>query len=223
MADRTPTTSVLSTPRRSLIGQRFGMLVVAELVGSHGKTWRWRCICDCGADKIATTVNLLSGSPSSCGCEFHRKIHGYTVLADGEHPLYRTWCKMKERCYNPRHDAYRFYGAIGITVCDRWRHDFVTFLADVGDRPTPKHSLDRIDGSKGYEPGNCRWATQTEQCRNRKDTRFVTYLGQKMSLAEAAERSGLPYSTIKNRLSNLGWTELDALSTPVNGRPRHRK
>lgn len=223
MAEETPTTPAPPTPRRNLIGQRFGMLTVVEFIGRHGETWRWRCRCDCGADKIASTVNLLAGSPNSCGCMFTRKMHGHATPTYGEHPLYRTWCKMKERCYNPRHDAYRYYGALGVTVCDRWRHDFAVFLADVGDRPTSRHSLDRIDGSKGYEPGNCRWATQTEQCRNRKDTRFVTYQGQKMSLAEAAERSGLPYDTIKRRLSHLGWSEADALSKPVQVHCRSRK
>ena len=220
MADRTPTTSVLSTPRRSLIGQRFGMLVVAELVddrspGAQRGHRNWRCICDCGGERMTTTGRLTSGWPACCGCRYTRKLHGHTSVHGKDHPLYVVWRKMRERCYNPRHDKFRFYGARGITVCDQWRHDFAAFLADVGDRPTPEHSLDRIDGSKGYEPGNCRWATQTEQTRNTRRTHFVEFQGRTMSLAEAVEISGLPYRTVNARIKRLGWSTERALSVPI--------
>jgi hypothetical protein len=83
------------------------------------------------------------------------------------HPLYNTWKKMHDRCGNPKAAQYRWYGARGVTVCDRWR-EFPTFLFDMGERPTPTHSLDRIDNDKGYQPGNCRWATRAEQYANRR-------------------------------------------------------
>jgi hypothetical protein len=90
----------------------------------------------------------------------------------GRHsPEYGIWCRIKDRCINPRSASYPRYGGAGVTMCERWRSDFANFLADVGPRPTGRAgeiSIDRIDNSRGYEPGNCRWTTATEQSRNRK-------------------------------------------------------
>jgi hypothetical protein len=216
MAEQTPTTTIQDEPRRNLIGQRFGKLFVVELLGKHGATWRWRCVCDCGAQKLATTVNLLQGSPNSCGCQFTRKIHGMASRVTGEHPLYKAWLKMRERCTNPKQHAFHRYGGRGIKVCDRWMYDFATFAADMGPKPTPQHSLDRIDGDGDYEPGNCRWATATEQCRNQISNRLVTFIGREMTLAEAVELSGLNYHAVKARISRLGWTAERALTTPIS-------
>ena len=83
-------------------------------------------------------------------------------------PEYRIWAGMKSRCYNPKHESFRHYGARGIKVCDRWLHDFLAFLQDVGSRPSPNHSLDRIENDGNYEPGNVRWATPAEQLINRR-------------------------------------------------------
>ena len=94
----------------------------------------------------------------------NKLVDGYPVQ---EHPSYSIWSNMKARCQNPSSTAYRFYGARGITVCDRWVH-FKNFAEDMGVRPSPEHTLDRIDGTKGYSLDNCRWATRTEQCLNRK-------------------------------------------------------
>lgn len=112
---------------------------------------------------------------------------------------YRIWRHMRSRCENERMPAFDRYGGRGIVVCERWL-DFANFLADMGPRPTKGHSLDRIDVDGNYEPGNCRWATEHEQQRNRRDTRLVTFAGVTASLAEHCERLGLKYKTVHRRL-----------------------
>lgn len=119
-------------------------------------------------------------------------------------PELRAWYGMHERCYCPTHQKYKIYGARGIRVCKRWRIDFRNFLADMGRRPSPRHSIDRIRVNGHYSPKNCRWATPEEQQRNKQNNRIVKFQGRKMSLAEAAELSGLRYGLIKRRIQ-IGW------------------
>lgn len=126
---------------------------------------------------------------------------------------YRTWINMKSRCYTPTSTGYKDYGGRGIKVCERWLHSFGAFLEDMGPRPSPEHSIDRIDCDGDYEPSNCRWATRTEQARNFRANRIVEAFGRSMTLAEAAEQSGLPYNTVLYRLKR-GWTLDQALTLP---------
>lgn len=120
-----------------------------------------------------------------------RRTHGHTVQ-NGSSPTYTSWCNMLARCHNPRASSYKYYGAKGIAVCERWLK-FEEFLADMGERPSSKHSLDRWPNRNGnYEPGNCRWATQSEQCRNKTTTRPVVRSdGVRFpSIIDAAEATG---------------------------------
>jgi len=117
---------------------------------------------------------------------------------------YDVWRAMLARCGNPNNNSFARYGGRGIKVCEQWLA-FENFLADMGRRP-PHSALERIDNDKGYGPENCRWATMTEQARNKSDSRFVTYQGTRMALAEAAERSGVAYSVVHARI-RLGWPE----------------
>ena len=134
---------------------------------------------------------------------------------------YRTWTWMKTRCYNPQCKDYLNYGGRGITVCDRWRNDFATFLADLGPRPSPQHSLDRFPNWEGnYEPGNVRWATTAEQSNNRRDTRRLTYEGATRTLHDWAMVTGISRRTIANRLAK-GWSLTRAFTTPVAKQVRH--
>ncbi len=126
-------------------------------------------------------------------------------------PEYQAWKNMRRRCYEPTNKRYARYGGRGITVCERWA-EFANFLADMGRRPGPGFSIERIDVHGNYEPTNCRWATQKEQCRNRTSNRIVLFQGQRMTLVEAAERSGLSYAVVRARLSRLGWDLDDALT-----------
>jgi len=121
---------------------------------------------------------------------------------------YRKWDSMLARCYRPSHPAYRYYGARGVQVCDRWRKSFAAFLADLGEAP-PGLWIDRIDRTKGYEPGNVRWVTPKESAQNR--TQRGPTVG---SLADKARKAGLPYSVVYQRIRIWKWTEERALTTP---------
>lgn len=120
---------------------------------------------------------------------------------------------MHSRCYDPKSDRFYRYGARGIYVCDRW-HDFNTYYADMGDPPDPGYSIDRIDNDGPYSPENCRWATGSQQARNRKDTHKITVDGVTQSLTGWAESSGIPRTAIQRRLQR-GWSERDAVTLPI--------
>jgi hypothetical protein len=122
---------------------------------------------------------------------------------------------MIARCHNPNHPAYSSYGGRGITVCDAWSTDFKRFLADVGPRPSPRHSLERINNEDGYRPENVRWAESKEQVRNRRVTPRYWYRGEWLALGRIAELSGTPYERLHQRVVKHGWTVEEAVSTPV--------
>jgi len=145
--------------------------------------------------------------------------HGHTPRGKCS-PTYYSWLNMKSRCYCSSSRGYYNYGARGIKVCDRWLHNFSTFLADMGERPEGR-SLDRIDGSKDYTPENCRWATRVEQNRNSNRNRLVEYNGERRCVSEWAQRLNLPVSTLAARLFYYGWPIEDALTSNSNPTPRH--
>lgn len=129
--------------------------------------------CSCGNKKVLRRGKVRSGKTKSCGClqNENRVIMGKNRKSHGESkpatPEYLAWFSMKRRCINKNHKGWKNYGGRGIYVCDRWKHSYENFLADVGRRPSPHHSLDRINNDGIYEPGNCRWATAIEQNNNR--------------------------------------------------------
>jgi hypothetical protein len=125
------------------------------------------------------------------------------------HGMYKSsefisWQKMKERVSNPKSKSYKNYGARGITICDAWVNSFENFYRDLGAKPSPNYSIERIDCNGNYEPSNCRWATYKEQCRNTRRTRYVTFRGETRCLAEWAELLSIPYDKIRHRI-NRGW------------------
>lgn len=139
-----------------------------------------------------------------------RFTHGKTNT-----PEYRTWCVMKSRCLNPKFPKYSAYGARGIAICERWRNSFANFLADMGPRPSPQHTIDRFPDQNGsYEPGNCRWATPTQQARNRSITVTVEYHGRTVTLAELSEMVGIKYDTLHGRIARGMSAEL-AVAAPL--------
>jgi len=122
---------------------------------------------------------------------------------------------MKERCYNPKFIGHKNYSDKGIKVCERWVNDFSAFLNDMGYKPSPKHSLDRIDGTKDYTPDNCRWATRVEQNTNRSMAHFITFDGKTMTVTQWAKYVGIERSTLDRRINHLHWTIEKSLTTPV--------
>lgn len=153
---------------KDLIGQVFGRLTVVNLMRSSGPT-QWGCVCACGNTKIIASSSLLSGTSTSCGC-YSREVTGNIMRTHGlrKSKEYNNWANMCSRCCDKNNPNYPVYGGAGITVCERWRSSFASFLDDMGRHPETKEnwSIDRIDNSLGYYKENCRWATNEMQSRN---------------------------------------------------------
>lgn len=172
--------------------------------------------CDCGKTIEALIYNVDTNHTKSCGClkseiviERNHKHGMYGTK------VYRAWAAIKARCLNPKSTAYEYYGAKGISVCDRWL-EFEPFLEDMGEPPTDKHSIDRIDVYGNYEPSNCKWSTATEQCRNRTNNRTFTIDGETKCLAEWCEIYKVDGKLVRTRYYNYNWPIERALSEPVN-------
>ncbi|MCJ2019916.1 hypothetical protein MKK84_21180 [Methylobacterium sp. E-065] len=144
--------------------------------------------------------------------------HGHAPRG-GISPEYQVWAQLIGRCTNPKHSKYPSYGGRGITVCDQWRSSFAAFLADMGLRPSPQHSIEREDNDGPYSRANCRWATKDEQNRNKRSNRYFEINGQRLCLADVARLAKLPLNTFRMRLEH-GWPLEKAFSTPK--RPNQR-
>lgn len=195
-------------------GQRFGRLQICSLAPQRGGRNYWLCQCDCGRKKAMLASNLVGGKVESCGC-----LNSDVLIArNTKHggcgtPEYKSWQAMLGRCINPKDAAYQDYGGRGIVVCDRWRHSFANFLADMGPRPQTC-TLDRKDNDGSYSPENCRWATISQQMRNTRRNIPIAHNGRSLLLVQWATETGLRPSTILRRL-RLGWSIADALTIPV--------
>lgn len=206
--------------RLDLVGRRFGKLMVTQFDGikafPSGVKTVWKCVCDCG-NEVSVYGSALTNKnrgTKSCGCEARRvtgersKTHGMTGTR-----AYRIWQAMHNRCRNSKVANYAIYGGRGIKVCERW-NSFENFIADMGDPPNG-YSIDRIDNDGDYYPENCRWASRTEQARNKSTNRRLTLNGETRLLVEWAEQLGIDQASLRERLDK--WPLEAALTTPRKG------
>lgn len=200
----------------NVIGKKFNRLTVIERAYRPYPGTFFRCRCDCGNETIVVSQKLRFGSTKSCGC-FKGDQGRKRFLKHGQHniPEYQIWQAIKTRCYNFSSIGFKYYGARGINVCNRWKHSFANFFADMGERPTPQHTIERRNNNKGYSPNNCYWATRKSQNRNKRSNCMLTFRGQTKCLSEWVEELDLNYDMVKQRINKLGWSVEEAFTTPA--------
>ena len=195
-----------------LTGLSFGDWQVLEKANPKFGNTMWKCRCACGTIRLIPSGNLRKGKTLGCGCRRSERVsagktkHGHS--AGGKTPIYHIWSTIKQRCGKwPAYKDVQFHKI--------WNDSFEQFLKDVGEPPTPKHSLDRIDGKSNYEPGNVRWATSKEQGRNKSNTIKLTYRGVEKPLQEWAEILEIPAVTLHARIKRYGMSIEQAFNTPI--------
>lgn len=212
---------------KDITGQKFSRLTAIKFLffqqvkGGKNKSV---CLfkCDCGKDKIVFATAVKTGNTKSCGC-LHKEnsLKSLSVIipkvsfikANDLKSEYLSWTHMKARCTNEKRPDYKYYGGRGIEICDRWVKSFKDFLEDMGKKPTPQHTLDRIDFNGNYCKENCRWATRTEQMRNVSTNKYIEFRGEKLLLNDACEKycPNHKISTIYQRINRGKWNLEDAL------------
>ncbi len=214
-------------PIEDEIGKRYGRLTVVEfdsyLKQKRGRDRIYSLLCDCGRTIKREISIIRTGHTSSCGCLWAEKAHRYQPThgegrAGKVSAEYTTWQNMKSRCFNTGNSYWYNYGGRGITVCAHWKNSYENFLADMGRKPTPRHSLDRIDNNGNYEPGNCRWATRETQNKNSRHYKPYTTKDGIIDRGEVALHLGITTSGIRDRIKKLGWSVEDAVSIPKGKR-----
>lgn len=203
---------------KDITGQRFHYLVALKPVGVKIKMTYWLCQCDCGNQKIIGLSHLLKNTTKSCGC-YRKKwkvTHGLTK-GYKQHDLYQIWSGILKRCNSEKDHAYKWYGKRGIKVCNRWQHGeagltgLECFIKDMGNRPSKKHSIDRIDTNGDYEPSNCRWATPLEQGQNTRVCIKIIYKGKEYpSMSAFQEAFNISKSRVEKLQSRHGFTRKQA-------------
>lgn len=202
--------------KNNLVGRVFTRLKVISVDENRctSKRTYYLCECECGKQSSVRSDGLVGGTTTSCGC-YNREIitkHGHATLSGvGISSTYKSWYGMVRRCTDETYNVYEQYGAKGVTVCDRWLN-FKNFLSDMGERPDG-HTIDRVDGTKGYSPDNCRWSTYKEQTANRHNTLYVTYNDERKPLALLCREANLAYGMVFARIFKSGWSVERALTT----------
>ncbi len=200
---------------KDLTGLKFGNLTVIKRIDNKvcGKKTaaNYLCLCECGNYTSLISAVLRSEKTKSCGCLWVKTLTTHNMSNTKE---FRTWSHILNRCHNPNDKRYKHYGGRGIFVSDDWRISFENFYRDMGNVPTPKHSIDRIDNDLGYCKENCRWATVAEQNLNKRNNVFVTYNNKTQTLKEWCDELQLRYKLIQRRYRSLGWTFEQAITIP---------
>ncbi len=215
-------------PELDIAGLKWGRMTVERRLGpTGGKGVAWLARCACGA-VVIKGAGLFRYSAEhdinrSCGCEM-RELAAQAATTHGmsNHPMYRTWQGMRDRCTNEKADAYADYGGRGVRVCDRWMNSFEAFLQDMGPTYRDGLTLDRIENDGDYELLNCRWATQQEQTNNTRSNVHIDTPRGRMTIAEAARSYGVNYATLRSRLTRQKWSVPTALGLDDASRRRQR-
>ncbi len=202
-----------------LTGQRFGRWTVIHPHSYAKGNHRWLCQCACGRKRLVFYNALTTGQSQSCGC-LRKEIVQKRFLDAGkkcsQYPQeYRIWLTMKTRCYNPKNPAYQQYGAKGITMCNKWRESFESFLEDVG--PVQGLTLERLDTTKGFDPGNCQWSGHRKQdtaatSTNRRPRVEFLWRDQPRNLSEIARMEDVDYASLYVRIHQKGYTLEEAVN-----------
>lgn len=175
-----------------IVGLRFGRLIVlSKTEYRRGGHRLMACHCDCGKNFTALSCNIRRGDTKSCGC-YNSEVTAAKNYKHGQSgsPEFWSWWAMLDRCTNPKYSGWDNYGGRGITVCSRWS-EFKNFLADMGEKPSRDHSIDRIDVNGNYEPSNCRWATSAQQANNTRRNVHVDFNGERMTLIQFCRMHGV--------------------------------
>lgn len=202
-----------------VVGKRFNRLEITGVIGVQDSSTIVSFLCECGQEGEAPMWRIASGAKRSCGCLRREKtverntIHGLT-----HRPEYKVWVNIHTRCYNPKSKSFSRYGAKGIVMSDVWRDSFEAFYRDMGPRPSPRHSVERVQNHLGYSADNCVWATLSEQARNKSTSIRYTLEGVTKTLKEWASDVGLDYHAAYWR-HQQGWTIDRIINTPSRKRP----
>lgn len=210
---------------RSLTGNKFGKLLVVALSTHRDlkKNCYWICRCECGTLCLACSERLISNQKKSCGClvkETSARLVRSMNTTHGDarngkiSTEHKAWTSMRQRCNCQTHKFYLRYGGRGITICERWSK-FENFLSDMGRKPSPHLTLDRIDNEGNYEPNNCRWASYSQQQNNRSSNRVFEFNGTSKTLKQWCVQFGINPVTASDRIKR-GWTFARAMTQPVN-------
>ena len=201
---------------KKYIGRTYGRLTIVSTFKNTNGIFKCHCICSCGGNSTPFLHSLTSGSTKSCGC-IQKEVAKEMMTTHGMYKSaeYATYSHMITRCYSANYKRFNDYGGRGIFVCRRWRRSFESFYKDIGERPSKKHSIDRIDNNGPYAPWNCKWSTRKEQCRNTRKNVFLTYNGENKTIAEWSELLKINDSTLRKRIAR-GWSIERAINTKVN-------
>ena len=200
-------------------GDKFGLLTARAMTYRLSKSGRkrshWVCDCECGGEAVVDSGNLRNGNTRWCLCcsadhkSKHKTTHGHTQRR-APTKEYRTWQGIKKRILNPNDKRYPDYGGRGLDMSPIWRDSFEAFLDDMGQPPSKRHQIDRIDNDKGYWPENCRWADLYEQGANKRNSVLIEWHGQTKTLSEWCRHTGVAYDTAKRRMYS-GQTDPDVI------------
>ena len=200
-------------------GDRHGRLTILTFLGADSRHPSVRCQCDCGTIFEPHWGNVKKGVTKSCGClRVEQLVNRSTTHGLSRSAEFSIWADMIARCSTLTNRSYARYGGRGITVCAQWLDSFEQFYADMGPRPSPRHSIDRIENDGHYESTNCRWATAQTQRVNQRRTVLLTHHGVSGTLKDLARHVGLRYSAVRQRVTTMSWSLDRALTTPVQVR-----